>query len=98
MPGHTTHNKRTREGIRPQIERFEVREVVDGRWHGACMRAREVSGMSGRTLARTAEEAAAEVEFCCVLNSADVARQREALVAVEVDIAAVRVELADRER
>ena len=53
--------------------------------------------MSGHTLARTAEVAAAEVEFCCVLDGADVARQREALVAAEVDIAAVRLELADRE-
>ena len=36
--------------------------------------------MSGDTLARTAEEASAEVEFCCVLDGADVARQREALL------------------
>ena len=54
-------------------------------------------GMSGYTLARTAEAAFAEVECCCVLDGTDVARKREALVAVKVDIAAVRLELADRE-
>ena len=53
--------------------------------------------MPGHTLARTAEAAVAEVEFRCVLDGADVARQREALVAVEVDLAAVCLELADRE-
>ncbi len=65
----------------------------------ACARDRHVynEGMSSHTLARTAEVASAEVEFCCVLDGADVARQREALVAVEVDFAAVRLELADRE-
>ena len=53
--------------------------------------------MSGHTRTRTAEEAAAEVEIRCVLDGTDVTRQREALVAVEVDLAAVRLELADRE-
>ena len=65
--------------------------------------------MSGHTLARTAEVAVGEVEFCCVVDGADVARQRKALIAVEVDkaavrliavhvdVAAVRLELADRE-
>ena len=52
---------------------------------------------NSRNIVRTAEIAFAEVEFGCVLDGADVARQREALVAVEVDLAAVRLELADRE-
>ena len=40
----------------------------------------------------------AQVELCDVVAKlADVARQREALVAIEVDLAAVRLELADRE-
>ena len=47
--------------------------------------------------ARTAEVAVAEVEFCRVLDGADVAREREALVAEELDIATVRLELANRE-
>ena len=40
---------------------------------------------------------ACEVEFGRVLDGADVARQREALVVIEFDVAAVRLELADRE-
>ena len=46
----------------------------------------------------TAEVAAAEVEFGRVLDGADVAREREALVESEVDGAAVRLEHADGQR
>ena len=42
--------------------------------------------------------AMAEVELCRVHHRADVAREREALVAAKVDLAAVRLEPADGER
>ena len=76
-------NTRTAELVLKEIELLEVREVADGRRDGACAWAREFlcTSMSGHTLARTAEAAVAEVEFRRVLDGAEFAREREALVA-----------------
>ena len=51
-----------------------------------------------RDTRRTLKVERAEVEFGRVHHGADVAREREAFVVVEIDIAAVRLEHADGER